>query len=131
VRRLTLAPTVAASLVALLLVTVIGGVAVAAKPAPSMVARAGAGVAGGSLNIVAKVKHPARPNTFAASAVAHFPSGDVAVTLRRAGRSFTAVGRLPIPDDATPGRVAIDVTISYAGADNVVSIFGKVVPDDD
>jgi hypothetical protein len=122
---------IGASLAALLLLTVVGGAAVAAKPTPTMVARAGAGHPGGSIHIVAKVKHPVRPNTFAAVAVAHFPTGDVAVNLRRAGRSFTAVGRVAVPDDATAGPVSIDVTISYAGTDTLVNTTGKVRPNSD
>jgi hypothetical protein len=126
VRRFALAP-----IIALLLIALVSGGSLAARPAPTIVARAAAGVAGGSIHVMAKVKHPVRPNTFSATAVAHFASGDVDVTLRRAGKSFTAVGRVPVPDDASPGPVTIDVTVSYAGADTTLTVNGKVQPPSD
>jgi len=69
------------AVVGLLLVALIAPVASAARPAPSFVGKASAAEPGGSLHLLAKVKHAVRGKAFAASATVHFASGDVIVAL--------------------------------------------------
>ena len=68
----------------------------------------------------AKVLHPVRGTTFSASAVAHFSSGDVTVQLRRAGKSFVALGKIRVPAGQAAGPVLVDVTIVYGGVSEPV-----------
>jgi hypothetical protein len=64
--------------------------------------------------VQAKVLHAVRGTTFSATAIAHFTSGDVTITLRRAGKSFVATGKVRVPaGQSTP--VAVDITIVYGG----------------
>jgi len=75
----------------------------------------------GSIGVQAKVLHPNRQASFSASAVAHFTSGDVTVALRRAGKSFVAVGRIAVPAGQTAGTVNIVVTITYNGTATTIT----------
>jgi hypothetical protein len=66
--------------------------------------------------VQAKVLHPVRGTTFSASAVAHFTGGlNVTVQLRRAGKSFVALGKIRVPAAQAAGPVLVDVTIVYGG----------------
>jgi hypothetical protein len=119
------------AVVVLSLVAIFGSTALAARPAASFVARAGTAEQGGSLHVRAKVKHAVRTNTFSASAVVHFASGDVSVTLKRHGRSYTANGRVPVAADETLGPVSVDVTIEYGGTTQTLTVEGTIVPPED
>ena len=94
-------------------------------------ARSNAGEQGGNLQVRAMVKHPARGATFTATAVVHFASGDVAVTLSRHGKSFNASAKVPVAADEALGPVTVDVTVTYNGTDAGVQATGKVVPADE
>ena len=63
----------------------------------------------------AKVSHAVRGTTFSATATAHFTTGAVTITLRRAGKSYVAVGKIRVPAGQAAGSVAVDVTIVYGG----------------
>jgi hypothetical protein len=69
----------------------------------------------GTIVVQAKVLHAVRGTSFSATAVAHFTSGDVTVKLRRAGKSFVAVGKIRVPGGQAAGPVLVDVTIVYGG----------------
>jgi len=119
------------AVVGLLLVALIAPVASAARPAPSFVGKASAAEPGGSLHLLAKVKHAVRGTTFSASAVVHFASGDVLVTLNQRGKSFVAGGNAPVPADQPVGPVAVDITITYNGVPTAVPTFNaRIQPDD-
>ena len=98
---------------------------------PTFVAKTNTAVQGGALRISAKVKHPARGATFSATAVVHFASGDVTVTLNRHGKSFNARGMAPVSDTETTGAVAVDVTVTYNGVAQLVQTEGRIQPADD
>jgi len=76
----------------------------------------------GTIVVQAKVVHAVRGTTFSATAVAHFTGagGDVTVNLRRAGKSFVAVGKIRVPADQAAGPVVVDVTIVYGGVSEPV-----------
>jgi hypothetical protein len=60
--------------------------------------------------------HPVKGAAFSAKATAHFAgSGDVTVNLRRTGKSFVAVGKIPVPAGEAAGSIKVDVTITYGG----------------
>ena len=114
----------------LTLVASLGATTLAAKPATTFGAHAGHAAQGGSLHITARVAHPVRGTTFTATAVVHFTSGDVTVTLKRSGRSFHAGTRVPVAADATVGPVAVDVTITYGATIVPITVEGKIQPPD-
>ncbi len=118
------------AIVSLAFVALFGSTALAATPATSFVARANHAEQGGSLQINARVLHGDRSSAFGASAVVHFASGDVAVTMTRNGRSLTARGRVAVAADAALGPVAVDVTITYGATTQVVTTQGMIeLPD--
>ena len=118
------------AVVTLALVAVLGSTALAAKPAASFWARAGHAAQGGSLHVLARVKHADRSQAFSASATVHFASGDVVMDLNRHGKSFTAGGRVPVADDEAVGPVAVDVTITYGVSVQTVPAQGVIQPPD-
>lgn len=65
--------------------------------------------------VQAKVLHPVKGKAFSAKATAHFTTGDVTVQLRRAGKSFVAIGKIRVPGGQPAGSVNVDVTITYGG----------------
>jgi hypothetical protein len=69
----------------------------------------------GKLVVQAKVLHPVKGATFSAKATAHFVSGAVTVNLRRTGKSFVAIGKIPVPAGEAAGSIKVDVTITYGG----------------
>ena len=105
------------AILTLVLVAIFGSTTLASKPITSFAAHASNAAQGGSLHILAAVKHPDRHATFTATAVVHFASGDVNVTLIRAGRSFTAHAKVP---------VAVDVTITNGASSAVVTVHGVI-----
>jgi hypothetical protein len=107
-------------------VATIGATTVAARPDAAFRAHAGSGAQGGSLHVSAKVLHAVRGTAFSAEAVVHFTSGDVTVTLKRAGRSFLAGARVAIPTTAAVGAVDIDVNITYGALLHSVAVKGKI-----
>jgi len=119
------------AVVGLLLVALIAPVASAARPAPSFVGKASAAEPGGSLHLLAKVKHAVRGKAFAASATVHFASGDVIVALNQRGKSFVAGGNVPVPADQSVGTVPVDITITYDGLPQPAITFNaRIQPDD-
>jgi hypothetical protein len=120
-----------AAMFGLLLVALIAPIASAARPAPSFAGKASAAEPGGSLHLLAKVKHAVRGSTFSATAVVHFASGDVLVTLNQRGKSFVAGGTAAVPADQPVGLVAVDITITYNSVPTAVPTFwAKIQPDD-
>lgn len=65
--------------------------------------------------VQAKVLHPVKGTSFSAKATAHFAGGDVTVTLKRSGKSFVAIGKIPVPAGQPAGTVKVDVVITYGG----------------
>jgi hypothetical protein len=120
-----------AVLTGLMLVALVAPVVSAARPAPSFVGKASAAAPGGTLQVLAKVKHAVRGTDFSATATVHFASGDVTVDLNRRGKSFVAGAKVPVPADQPIGEVAVDVTITYNLTVNAVPTFmAKIQPDD-
>jgi hypothetical protein len=114
-----------------LLVALVAPVVSAARPAPSFVGKASAAQVGGTLHILAKVKHAVRGTDFSATATVHFASGDVTIELNRRGKSYVAGGKVPVPADQPVGPVAVDVTITYGGVPTGVDTFNaRIQPDD-
>ena len=124
-RRVALAILSGLMIVALMAPTVL-----AARPATSFVAKSSAAQQGGALHLLAKAKHGVRGDTFSASAVVHFASGDVTVDLNRRGKSFVAGAKVAVPADQPVGPVAVDVTITYDGTPNSVATFNARVVSD-
>jgi hypothetical protein len=108
------------------LVASLGATTVAARPDASFRAHASSATQGGTLHVSGKVVHAVRANAFSATAVVHFPTGDVTVTLKRAGHSFHAGARVAVPADAAVGAVAVDVTITYGAITQVVTTNGRI-----
>jgi hypothetical protein len=84
--------------------------------------------AGGSIKIQAMVVHGARGKTFSAVAVAPFTGGAATVNLRRAGKSYVAVGKIPVPAGQAAGPVVVSVTILYAGTPDVLTCTSQIQP---
>jgi hypothetical protein len=97
----------------------------AAQHTVSYSARCSAAAQGGAIHVLAKVRHGARGKSFSATATAAFTSS-TPVDLRRAGRSFTAVGRIPVPADQAVGPVSVSVTITYDGVATTVTCTSRV-----
>jgi len=114
------------AILTLVLVAIFGSTTLASKPITSFAAHASNAAQGGSLHILAAVKHPDRHATFTASAVVHFASGDVNVDLHRAGRSFTAHAKVPVAAAEATGPVAVDVTITNGASSAVVTVHGVI-----
>lgn len=85
---------------------------------------------GGSIHVQAKVRHAVRSKTFTAAAKATFTSSSANVTLRRAGKSFVAVGKIPVPADQATGPVTVTVTITYDGTPTVLTCTSQISPAD-
>jgi hypothetical protein len=81
----------------------------------------------GTIQVQAKVLHPARGTSFSASATAHFVSGDVTVSLRRAGKSFVALGKIPVPSTQPAGSVGVDISIVSGGSTTTVETTSEIV----
>lgn len=120
----------ALAIVTLACLAIFGSTVLAARPATSFAARANHAAQGGSLHVTAKVKHPVRGTSFSASAVVHFASGDVNVTLKNHGHSFNAGGRAAVAADETVGPVAVDITIVYGATTQTLTVQGTVQPPD-
>ena len=84
---------------------------------------------GGSLKVMAKVKHPRHGASFSATATIHFASGDQTVQLKRHGKSFVATAKVNVSTDETPGTVPVDVTVSYDQSDQEVETDATVEDD--
>lgn len=126
-RRLGIIAVLSLTLVALV------ATSVSARPATTFRAHANHAEQGGQLSVTAKVKHSTRGATFSATAVVHFGSGDVAVSLTThgQGRSFHASAKVPVAAGETLGPVPVDVTFTYNSVDQVVSTWGAVQLADD
>ncbi len=48
------------------------------------------------------------------------------VDLRRAGKSFVAVGKIPVPSTQPAGPVTVTVTITYDGKDTVLTCTSQI-----
>lgn len=94
--------------------------------AVSYTARCTPAVAGGSIKVMARVRHAARGKSFAAAASAAFTGATTSVNLRRAGRSFVALGRIPVPAAQAPGPVTVTVTITYDGTSTVLTCTSRI-----
>lgn len=118
------------AVVALACVAIFGSTALAARPAASFAARVSDAAQGGAMRIRAKVTHPDHTSRFSASAVVHFASGDVRVTLKRHGRPYTAGARVAVAADESLGPVSVDVTIHYGATTHVLSVRADILPAD-
>lgn len=144
------------SVLALVIAALVGVPAGAAHgwrtpPSSWLAVRAFAGRApqGGTLLVAASVRLPRGAErmglTPSASAVVHFASGDVAVTLSgrtrtdrghrhgHAGwwspvRVWRGVARVPVRSDEQVGRVAVDVTITLGDGSVTLATFGRIRP---
>ncbi len=85
---------------------------------------------GGSIRVQAKVLHATRGKTFTAAAVAAFTSSSPSVALRRAGKSFVAVGKIAVPAGQATGSVTVTVTITYDGTATVRTCTSQISPAD-
>ena len=135
----------------LMLVTLVGGTVSAHgrgghhRPPQSFGAGAGTADQGGSLRVDAVVLGAVPGTPFSASAVVHFASGDVSVTLQtradrwghrghhgrvqfrhRRGHVLLARAWVPVGATETPGQVPVDVTIVYGTQTVVVHTTGVV-----
>lgn len=99
-----------------------------ASQAVSFSARCTPGPAGGSINVQARVLRGSRGNTFSAVAVAPFIGGAAAVKLRRAGVSFVAVGKIPVPASQATGPINLSVTIIYGGTPTILHCISRINP---
>ena len=88
----------------LMLVALVAPVVSAARPAASFVGKASAAAPGGTLQIVAKVKHAVRGSDFSATATVHFASGDV----RTGSRGLLPVRGLMSASSNSRSGVTID-----------------------
>jgi hypothetical protein len=83
---------------------------------------------GGMIKVQAKVLHAVRGTTpFTAVAVATFTSSNPSVTLRRAGKSFLAVGKIPVPANQATGPVLVTVRITYGGTSTDVTCTSQIL----
>jgi len=94
--------------------------------AVSYSARCTPAFAGGSIKVLARVGHAVRGRTFTATASAAFTPPTPTVNLRRAGRSFVALGRIPVPAGQAAGPVTVTVTIIYDGTPNVLTCTSRI-----
>jgi hypothetical protein len=78
--------------------------------------KAGSAEQGGTLKLRARAKHGDRTQAFGATAVVHFVSGDVTVTLERHGKSFNARVKVPVAQDEALGDVPVDFSVTYGAA---------------
>ncbi len=134
----------------LMLVTLVGGTVSAhdrggPRAAPSFGAGAGTASQGGSLRVDAVVLGANGRAAFSASAVVHFTSGDVNVTLQtkadrwghgghharvqfrhRRGQLLLARAWVPVSATENPGQVPVDVTIVYGKHTVVIRTMGTI-----
>jgi hypothetical protein len=85
---------------------------------------------GGSIKVRAKVRHATRGTTFTATAAAAFTSPSASVDLHQRGKSFVAVGKIPVPADQVAGPVTVTVTITYDGTPTVLTCTSQISPAD-
>lgn len=97
-----------------------------AHRAVSYTARCTPAFAGGSIKVRARVGHAVRDRTFTATASAAFTTATPSVNLRRAGRSFVALGRIPVPAAQAAGPVTVTVTITYDGTSTVLTCTSRI-----
>lgn len=99
----------------------------AASPkAVTFAARCTPAFPGGAIKVKARVGHAVRGTTFTAAASATLASAPVNVNLRRAGRSFVAHGRIPVPTAQPTGPVTVTVTITYGGTATVLTCTSRI-----
>jgi hypothetical protein len=92
--------------------------------------RASSAEQGERMSITVEARHAARGTAFSATAVVHFASGDVTVTLVRKGHSSTLRARVPVSATETVGPVNVDVTVTYGTTTTTSTVVGKVKPAD-
>jgi hypothetical protein len=80
----------------------------------------------GTIQVLAKVRHPVRGTSFSASATAHFASGDITVSLRRSGKSYVAHGKIPVPGGQPEGAVGVDISITYGGVTTIIKTTSEI-----
>ncbi len=85
---------------------------------------------GGSIKVRAKVLHATRGTSFTASAAAAFTTPSASVPLRQRGKSFVAVGKIPVPADQATGPVIVTVTIMYGETSTVLTCTSQISPAD-
>ncbi|HSW43144.1 MAG TPA: hypothetical protein VLM76_11605 [Patescibacteria group bacterium] len=94
--------------------------------AVSYSARCTPAFAGGSIKVQARVGHAVRGRSFTATASAAFTGATASVNLRRAGKSFVALGRIPVPAAQAIGPVTVTVTITYDGTSTVRTCTSRI-----
>lgn len=88
------------------------------------------GVTGSFLNVRAraKVRGPRDADAaFSATAIVHFASGDVELSLPRMGRSLVARALVPIPPDEPAGEIGVSVTVGYGDAVATFELLTSIV----
>jgi hypothetical protein len=103
-----------------------GSAASAAQHTPSFSARCSASAQGGSIKVLAQVKHGVRGKSFSATASGAFTSTTVQVNLKRSGKSFSATGKILVPAGQVVGPVVVTVTITYDGVQHVLTCTSNV-----
>jgi hypothetical protein len=93
--------------------------------------KAGNAEQGGNLKLRARAKHGDRNEVFSASAIVHFASGDVTVTLSRKGKNLDARVRVPVAQDEALGSVLVDFSVTYGTALQSLSDTGRINANDD
>jgi hypothetical protein len=81
---------------------------------------------GSVIKVKARVGHAVRGTPFSAVASAALAGGPVNVNMRRAGRSFVAHGRIPVPTTQPVGPVVVTVTITYGGTATVLTCTSRI-----
>jgi hypothetical protein len=99
------------------LVATLGMTAMAAPLNPFSVKVSRNAPPGGSLQVrvIETPRLGAKSVKYRASAVVHYASGDVTVSLAPKGRSFVATVKVPVSESEEAGAVDVDVTVSAKG----------------
>jgi hypothetical protein len=74
----------------------------------------------------AKVLHPVKKASFSVTAVAKFTTGDVSFALRRAGKSYSAVGKVQVPAGQTATTVTVEITINYGSIQEKITRVSRI-----
>jgi hypothetical protein len=110
----------------ILVLSLFGAGTASAQPVPQFAVTCTPAAIGGSIHVQARVIHAVKGKTFVAVASAPLTGGTAAVNLRRAGKSFVAVGKIAVPSTQTAGTVPVTVTITYNGVATVVPCTSRI-----
>jgi hypothetical protein len=110
------------------LVATLGMTALAAPPNPFSVKVTRNAHPGGTLQVqvIETPRLGARSVKYTASAVIHYATGDVTVSLVPKGKSFVASVKVPVSVAEKPGAVDVDVSVSANGDALVLHGHGNI-----